>query len=358
MVGGSDMLLKDLSEAFGVSGNEREVRELIKDQLKKKDIKFWTDNMGNLIAHKPKEGKKKLMMVAHMDEIGLMITGFEKNGAMRIKPIGCLDFRVLVSKTVCIGDKRIPGIIGSKAIHLLEPGESKLALNIKQLYIDIGTSSKDESERIIKLGDVVAFDTKFKEIGQCYSGKALDDRVGCSILLELLNEDYPYDLFFAFTVQEEVGLRGAAVAAYTIEPDFAIVVECTTASDVPGCKEYKHSSTLNKGPVISIMDLSAIGDRDMTELFISMAEKHSIPYQFRRTINGGTDAGRIHLVRGGIPSSVISVLCRYIHSPTGMLSKKDYEYTKQLINVVIKSEQLSEIGLRRMGNEGNHNGIM
>lgn len=341
MDGGINMLLKSLSEAIGVSGNENEVRDIIKGELIKQNIPFYTDTMGNLIAHKEKKGKQKLLISAHMDEVGMMITSIEKNGTLKFKSVGGIDPRVLVSKQILIGKNKINGIIGSKAIHLLGPGESKNVLTLKQLYIDIGASSKDEAERLIPIGDMAAYNTVFEDLGNFVKGKAFDDRVGCSILLELLKDEVPFDLYGVFTVQEEVGLRGAGVAAYSINPDLALIIECTSASDVPDSKEHRYSTTLNKGPAISIADMSTIADRRIVETLIAIAEKNRIPYQFRRTLFGGTDAGRIHLSREGIPCGIISVPCRYIHSPVSVLSLDDYNNCLKLINNTIVSHELT-----------------
>ena len=333
------MLLKKLSEASGVSSNEKEVRNLIKDNIEDNVDEMWTDVMGNLIAVKGKEKKgKKVLLSAHMDEIGLMITGIESNGLLKFRPVGGIDKRVLVSKTVLIGDKKIEGVIGSKAIHLQKKSERNSPIPWSSLYIDIGTSSKEESEKAINLGDYATFNTRFKQLGINHAkGKAFDDRIGCATIVDLLKYEYDFPLYAVFSVQEEVGLRGAARAAYDIEPDMALVIEGTSASDVPESKEHNYSTSVNKGPALTIMDNSVITNRKILEGLTTIADNNDIPYQMRRSNTGGTDAGKISLTKEGIPSAVISLPCRYIHSPVSLISLRDYDYLKELVKTYLSN---------------------
>ena len=254
------MLLKKLTEACGAPGQEGEVRNLIRSEIEGHVDEIRTDALGNLIAIKnPSAPGPKVMLAAHMDEVALMILGIEKNGLLRFRPIGGIDPRVLVAKTVLVGEKKVPGVIGSKPIHLQKPEERKRPLGIDELLIDIGAKSQEEAEKVVNLGDCAYFATKFEEFGQDkIKAKALDDRVGCALLIELLKRDYNIPVYGVFTVQEEVGLRGAGVAAYQIQPDVAIVLEGTTASDVPGSDPHKHATSVGKGPAITIMDRSVI----------------------------------------------------------------------------------------------------
>jgi endoglucanase len=327
------MLLKKLSDAAGVSSNENEVRNIIKEEIDGLADSYRTDVMGNLIAVKGKDKKgPKVMVVAHMDEIGLMITSIKKNGLLKFRPVGGIDKRVLVSKPVLIGEKKIKGIIGAKAIHLQKPKERKKPIPLSNLYIDIGVNSKEKAKKSVKKGDFVSFNTKFAQLGINHAkGKAFDDRVGCAALIDLLKHDYDFPLYTVFAVQEEVGLRGAARAAYDIEPDLALVVEGTSASDVPETDEHGYSTTIDEGPALTVMDSSVITSKNILKGLIDTANKKDLPYQFRRANVGGTDAGKINLTREGIPAAVISLPCRYIHSPISLISLKDYDYLKKLL---------------------------
>ncbi|MBC7233782.1 MAG: M42 family metallopeptidase [Chloroflexi bacterium] len=330
------MLLKELSEACGVSGNEGAVRQVILDAIRDRVDEYRTDALGNLIALKKGTGKtaRKVMIAAHMDEVGLMIMHIEKEGSLRFHPVGGIDDRVLLAKKVLIGENKVPGVIGAKPVHLLEPKAREQVVKFKEMSIDIGVSSKEEAERLVKVGDYAVFDVPFVELGgalRTVKGKAFDDRAGCAVLVELLRDRYPFDLYAAFTVQEEVGLRGARVAAYSIAPHLAFALEGTICDDLPKKGDTSPTTVLGKGPAITIMDRSVIADRRLVELLIDTAEKNGIPYQFKQPALGGTDAGAIHLSREGVPSAVVAVPSRYIHSPTSLLSLNDLENTVQLM---------------------------
>ncbi len=330
------MLLKELSEVFGVSGHEGAVRQLILEAIKDLVDEHRLDALGNLIALKKGSGKapRKAMVAAHMDEVGLMIMYIEKEGSLRFRLVGGIDDRVLLSKKVLIGDNKVPGVIGSKPTHLLEPQARQQVIRVQEMSIDIGVSSKEEAERLVKVGDYAAFDTSFSEIGgqlRTVKGKAFDDRAGCVVLIELLRERYPFDFYAAFTVQEEVGLRGAQVAAYSIAPDVAFALEGTICDDLPKKRDISPTTTLGAGPAITIMDRLLIADRRLVELLVDTAQKNGIPYQFKQPAIGGTDAGAIHLSREGVPSAVVSVPSRYIHSPVCLLSLNDLDHAVRLM---------------------------
>ncbi len=325
------MFLKELSEAAGVSGTEHEVRNLIREQVRPYVEELRTDSLGNLIAvrrgtGKGKHGRLKVMVAAHMDEVGLIITLAEKNGLLRFEPVGGLDPRVLNSKVVEVGPNKIPGVMGSKPNHLQKPEERKRALSIQDMYIDIGAKSKEEAERLAKVGDVASFATRYEEIGNgVVKGKAFDDRAGCALLMELLKKQYSFTLYGVFTVQEETGLRGAGAAAYAVDPDIALVLEGTTASDVPETEEHMQSTTMGNGPALTIMDGTGVMDRRLVERLLHLAEKDGLPVQLRRSAFGGTDAGKIRLAREGVPAAVMALPCRYIHSPVSLMNLGDWE---------------------------------
>jgi endoglucanase len=238
---------------------------------------------------------------------------------------------------VWIGDKKVPGVIGIKPVHLTKESEQDKPIDDKKLTIDIGASNKAEAEELVKRGDYATFATKFVELDpdgeswRAVRGKAFDDRVGCAILIELLTTQYPFDLYAAFTVQEEVGARGARVAAFAVEPDYAFALEGPAANEVPTKRDISPSTRLGHGPVITIMDRSLIADQRLVRLLIDTAEELQIPYQFKQPGIGGTDAGAIHLTKEGVPSAVVSVPCRYIHSPAAILSLDDFDYTVKLM---------------------------
>lgn len=332
------MLLKNLSEAFGVSGCEDEVREVIIEAIQGHVDEVRADSMGNLIALKRGMGESelKVMVAAHMDEVGLMITHIdEETGAIRFRPVGGIDDRILLSKVVLIGKDRLPGVIGVKPVHLLKEEERKQVVKVDQMAIDIGAQSREEAEKAVKIGDYAVFATSFRPLTEdglrTVKGKAFDDRAGCAVLIELLKERYPFDLYPVFTVQEEVGLRGARVAAYAVEPDLAFALEGTICDDMPKKKDVSPTTELGAGPAITIMDRSFIADRGLIKLLVETAEELGIPHQFKQPGMGGTDAGAIHLTKEGIPSVTVSVPCRYIHSPVCLLSLEDFENTVRLM---------------------------
>ncbi|WP_286680688.1 M42 family metallopeptidase [Tepidanaerobacter sp. EBM-49] len=330
-------LLKRLTETDGVSGNENKIRELIKEEITPYVDNIHIDSMGNLIAFKKgtKEHPKKIMLDAHMDEVGLIITYICDNGMLKFGTIG-IDQRVLLSKRVLIGGK-VFGVIGVKAIHLQEKSERENVIKQENMYIDIGASSKEEAEKLVKLGDYAAFTTEFEEIGNGkIKAKALDDRAGCGVLIETLKESYPDDIYACFAVQEEVGLRGAMTASYKINPDIGIAIEGTTCSDVPGADEHMYSTVMGIGPAISIIDRSSYSSKEIVSSLIDTAESCNIPYQIKRTMTGGNDAGIIQLAHEGVRTGVVSVPVRYIHSPVSMMDIKDYENTIKLIKEFLR----------------------
>jgi putative aminopeptidase FrvX len=322
------MLLEKLSNAAGVSGDEKEIRQIIKDEISSFVDEVSTDSMGNLFAvKKGGENGLKVMLSAHMDEVGLFVDFVEGGGIVRFKKIGGIDDRVLLSKKVYVGENKSPGVIGLKPIHI--KGGNSGVTGADDLYIDVGASGKDD--KLAKVGDTAIFATKFIQSGDILRGKAFDDRVGCAVLIELLKGNYPFTLCGVFTVQEELGLRGAKIAAYNVNPDFAFALEGTTAGDTPTEKDISPSTNMGKGPAITIMDRSFISNKRLLDLLVDTAKKEDISFQFKRTITGGTDSGAIHLQRGGIPTITVSVPIRYIHSPVGLMSLKDFENAVKLM---------------------------
>lgn len=328
------MVLKELSEVVGVSGSEGGVRAILLDAVREHVDEVKVDTIGNLMAFKRGTGRNRLrvMLAAHMDEIGLMVVGHDNDGFLQVRPVGGVDPRLLPGTLFQVGPDHIPGAIGLKPVHLLEDGEDEQVAKIEDLVLDIGAKNKDEAKKLTPLGTYAAFTTRFREMGRTVSGKAFDDRAGCAVLVELLRgERFRFDLHAAFTVQEEIGLRGARVAAYTIEPDCAFALEGTIADDIPKDKDVSPTTQMGKGPAITIMDRSFVADRRLVRLLTDAADELGIPYQIKQPGVGGTDSGAIHQSREGVPSVTVAVPCRYIHSPVALLSLDDFDNTVRLM---------------------------
>lgn len=328
------MILRELSDAFGVSGNEDEVRAVVLNAVRDHVDEIKIDAMGNLLTVKRGTGHNPLqvMLAAHLDEVGLMVVDHDDRGLLGVRAVGGIDPRLLPGTLLSVGPDRIPGVIGIKPIHLVESDEMDKVSKIEDLMVDVGAQSKDEAQKLAPLGTYATFATRFRELGPTVTGKAFDDRAGCSVLIELLRgERFEFDLHGAFTVQEEVGLRGARVAAFAIDPDCAFALEGTIADDIPKEKDASPTTELGKGPAITVMDRSFIADRRLVRLLAGTAEELDIPYQMKQPGVGGTDAGVIHLAREGVPSATVAVPSRYIHSPVALLSLADFDNTVRLM---------------------------
>lgn len=334
------MLLKELTELNGVSGNEGSVRHFIKERIAPYADEITIDSMGNVIALKKGTGtsKKRIGFCAHMDEVGFILSKITDEGYIKFKPVGGIDERILLSKRVVIGENRVPGVIGIKAIHLQSEDDRKKIISQKDMYIDIGAGSKEEAEEAVSLGDYIAFDSDYAEFGDGrIKAKALDDRAGCAILLECIKKEYKNDIYFCFSVQEETGLRGATIIAHRLELDVAVVVEGTTAADVPFVKEGEQATVLGKGPVISFFDRGVIQNRELVSFIVSIAREKGIPYQHKSFGSGGNDT-RAFIDRGGsCATGAISVPCRYIHSPVSVADAKDLQSTLELVEYVAEN---------------------
>lgn len=327
------MYLKELTELSGVPGVEDAVRDFIFSKIKDKCDEIYKDSIGNLIAVKRSGTKnaKKVMVCAHMDEVALIVTKITDDGFLKFDTLGGIDTSVLVSKKVLVGSSVLHGVIGAKAIHLQKKSERGKAITIEELYIDIGAKNKKEAEKKVSLGDYAVFDSEYVEFGDGFiKAKALDDRLGCSVLMELAEKRYDFDLYLVFTAQEETGLRGAQIAVKRINPDFAVVLETTACADVFGSEEKEYSTVSGGGVVLSFADMRTYYSKDILKDVVEVAKKNKIPYQFKKTVSGGNDAGAIHVSCGGIKTITMSVPTKYIHSPSSVIKKSDYEAMKLL----------------------------
>ncbi len=320
-------LIKNLSEAYGPSGREEEVRSLIQEELKGKNLEVFTDALGNLVAVKEGRGKK-IMVAAHMDEVGLMVTHVDEEGFLRFANIGGLQPASILGRCFLL-----PG--GVKATAGVEKPEDLKDLSFKKMYLDIGARDKGEALGQVGIGSVAVFEAAFTPVGGRYSGKAMDDRIGCALLLAAMEEvRTDNEIYFVFTVQEEVGLRGARTSAYRLNPDIGLAVDVTRSGDTP--EAPRMAVSLGKGPTVKVKDNSIIAHPRVKERMMAVAEGEGIPYQPEVLERGGTDAGAIHITREGIPSGVMSIPCRYIHTAAEMVDAGDVEYGRRFLTALLE----------------------
>lgn len=330
--------LKTLCALPGVSSHEDAVRDFIRQEIAPYAGSIRTDAMGNLIAEKKGTvpGKRSLMLAAHMDEVGLMVHTITEDGYLRFSTVGGIDRRVLIGKRVLVGEKGIPGVIGLKAYHLTSAEEEKRIPKLKEYYIDIGAKDEEEAKALIALGDVAVFDSDVLTFGNGFlKAKAIDDRIGCAVMVELMKRPLPMDCTFVFTVQEEVGTRGAFGAAFSVKPDIALVLEGTTAADLPTTPARQRVCAPGKGPVVPYMDGGTVYDRELFELLRTLAEENGITWQTKEYISGGTDAGAIQRSREGVRVAAISAAVRYLHTPSSVAAISDYEHILRLAELFI-----------------------
>ncbi len=331
-------LLKELCLLNGISGDEGSVREYIIDKVK--DIcEYRTDNLGNLICLRKgaKTPVKKLMVCAHMDEVGMIVTSVRSDGTLTFGTVGGVDASVIIGRQVRVGKSLLSGVVGSTAIHNLSSEEREKAPKTDSLYIDIGASDKAEAEKYVKPGDCVYFDSEYVEFGSGrVKSKAIDDRAGCAMMIKLMQEEHEYDTCYVFNVQEEIGLRGSTVSAFSVQPDIAIVLEATTAADIDGVSGAKKVCSLGAGPVVSFMDRSTVYDKELYRLAFETAKELDIPVQTKTMIAGGNDSGAIHISGKGVRTTAVSVPCRYLHSPSCVIEYADLENSYKLVKAMIK----------------------
>lgn len=325
--------LEKLCRLNGASGDEAKVREYIRSHITADEV--VTDNLGNLLVFRKgrKTPKNKIMFAAHMDEVGFMITDITEDGFLKFGAVGGINPGVVIGRAVRVesigGD--ISGVIGTKAIHQHTKDERAKMPSFDAMYLDIGAGSQAAAEKNVTRGSYAYFDTDFFTFGDGFiKGKAIDDRAGCLIMMDMINGDPEYDAWYAFTVQEEIGTRGAKAAAFTVAPDIAIVLETTTACDIAGVSGGKKVCELGKGAVVSFMDRSTVYDKELYALAFDIAKANNIAVQTKTQIAGGNDSGSIHVSRGGVRTCAISVPCRYLHSPSCVIKEGDWHSVKAL----------------------------
>ena len=328
-------LLKRLCTADGISGDENEVRELILDEIKPFADEITVDGLGNIIVFKKgrKTPEKKLMISAHMDEVGFIVTYIEPDGTLKFDCVGGINDSAAFARAVKVGKSKLSGVICSAPVHLLPADKKKKTPPVSSLLIDIGAESREEAEKYVSPGDSVVFDTIYEDKDGRIISKAIDDRFGCLVLIELIKRELEFDTWFCFAVQEEVGLRGAKAASFTIAPDLAIVVESTTASDTPLAQGAEKVCLAGGGAVISFMDRSTIYDRELYSLALEYAGEKGVKTQTKTMIAGGNDAGAIHTSRGGVRTLAVSVPCRYLHSCESLAYTEDMEAVLAVVRI-------------------------
>lgn len=331
--------LPELTELPGISGKEDKVREYILEKIKDKVDEYHIDVMGNLITKiKGRDSSKKIMLLAHMDEVGFMVTKINDDGTFHISPVGGVDPRVVFSQRLKVNDE-ILSVVQIKPIHLLKENERKSKPDYSSFKIYSGFE-KEELKKKVKIGDMVTFDTEFYMNDDRAVSKAFDDRAGCSWMMNLIDkisegQKPMFDTYFAFVVQEEVGLRGSGVAAYQINPDVALVLEGTTAGDYPLLDQDKWATHLGNGPATFFMHSGVVLSKDIFDKIVSIAKENNIKLQFKMRTAGGTDARRLATTLDGIPSGILAVPSRYIHSPNTIIDINDYINGYKLLELLV-----------------------
>jgi putative aminopeptidase FrvX len=352
------IMLKDLTDAKGISGHEKEARDVMKKYLMPNADEVYTDNLGSLIGKKAgNPDGPRIMVAGHLDEIGFMVTRIDDKGFVYFQTIGGWWNQVMLAQRVTImGSKGdVTGVIGSKPPHILTAEARKKPVEIKDMFIDIGASSREEAlEFGVKPGDSIVPYFEFSQLKneKMLLAKAWDNRIGCAIAIEVLkqlkDEDHPNIVYGVGTIQEEVGLRGARTSAHKIQPDIGFGVDVGIAGDTPGISDKDADSKLGKGPQLVLYDASMISHKGVRDFIVKTADEHNIPYQYTSISGGGTDSGSIHLTANGVPSLSITIATRYIHSHAAILHRDDFENAVKLIVEAIKkldSETVKEIKL-------------
>lgn len=329
-------LFKSLCEAHALPGAEEPVRDIIFKELKKYTSDITEDSLGNLIAHIPGEGPK-LVLDAHMDEVGFMVHHIDKHGFLRLTPMGGMDPRVYYAQRVLVhGKKKLPGVVASIPPHISKNGNNKEVPEVEDCVVDLGLSAKKVSNNV-KIGDLASFYYPFEETEDSFISKAIDDRVGLFVILEAIKKTRKIncDLYITATVQEEVGLRGARIITPVYEPDFVVALEGTVSMNIPGVPDDKTLAKTLEGPEIRLSDRFLVADRKFSFFITDLAHKNKIPHQITVKKAGSTNATAMQVTGKGSRAAVISVPTRYLHSPSCLAYKEDIEYTIELVSILI-----------------------
>jgi putative aminopeptidase FrvX len=339
-------LLRKLTEARGISGHEDEVATILKAELEGHADRMERDAIKNLFVLKGMDRPgPKVMLNAHMDEVGLYVTRITKEGYLHFGKAGGIDDRLLLGEKVLIGKDRLPGVIAIKAVHLSTREErATKVIKVEDMVIDVGAKSDKDLSGKVSAGDQVTFDTAFGTFGDGYLvGKAFDDRAGCAVVAELLKMDWPFPVIGMFSTQEEVGTKGARVGAWRYTPDISITVEGTIAADIGEVKDYQEVTNLGGGTVLTIKDGGMITDHRLRNRMIEIAKANGLPWQFKRLPAGGTDARSIQLTKSGVRAMAVAVPSRYIHSPVSLIKACDYENTVLLLSKFLADLAITEV---------------
>ncbi len=352
-------LLRDLCLTFGPSGCEDPVAKKILENIEGSYDCLIPNRTLGVIAKIEGNGRggalgtKRLMLSSHMDEVGFMIKAISEDGTLKVASMCGPDTRIMASRRVLVGkaDKQVRGVFGVKPIHLVKRDDMENALPAEELYIDIGAKDREEAEKSVAVGDYATFESDFVQFGEggrMIKAKAIDDRAGCAVMCDLMKELYPirhtlpFDMYFAFTCREELGVSGARGAAFVIDPDHALIFESTAVADV--CEVPPHTTVAKQGdgPAISLMDRSTIYDKDLNDLIFKVGREKDIPCQIKKYVSGGNDAGHIHKSRAGVKCAVMSIPSRYIHTASNVIRESDFENTYRLALETVRALAESE----------------
>ncbi|HEW92109.1 MAG TPA: M42 family peptidase [Thermotogaceae bacterium] len=330
-------IIKILTEISAPSGREDSIAEKILEVLDGNFDGYRRDKLGNLIVWKEGKSEKKILFDAHMDEIGVVVTNVDENGFLRIEAVGGVNPYTLVGSRINFSG--ITGVVGIEGESLKSAKENLKNLGFDVLFVDVGAKNKEEATNKVKIGSFGTYDAKFQDLGDRLVSKAMDDRIGCAVMIQLLKEmkEPLNSIYCVFAVQEELGLVGATVAGYDIEPDVAIAIDVTAHGDTPKAMK-RIPMKLGNGPALKIMDGYSISDRKILEFLENLAEKEGIPYQLEILPFGGTDAGAYQRLKAGVPSATVSIVTRYVHSPNEMVDYKDVLNTVELLKIFANSE--------------------
>lgn len=332
--------LKALCGLRGISGQEGEVRAYLKEEIGKlSGVRMEETALGGLLVYKTgrARAKTRVLIDAHMDEVGFVVTHLSNEGLLAFSTVGGIDPRVVAGDSVWVGSdgRKVPGAVILPPVHLTDRADRQKTIPYEKLWIDIGAENKEEAQKAVHPGDMVTFATTLTENSESLFGRALDDRAGCALLLNLLrDEDWAFDTVFSFSTQEETGGAGAKTNGFAADPQAAIVVESTTAGDMAGVDEDRLVCRQGKGPVLSFMDHGTIYDRTYCRWAFEEAERLGVPCQWKEAVAGGNNAGSLHVTRAGVRSVAVSLPCRYIHAPMGLLRKADFEAALPLLKAL------------------------